>query len=260
MNSIPNWLKSDENYKAEKTNSAFLDKTLLEIGSKLNYFYSYTNNSLKPNSLIYLLFIFSTILTMSISKNMFYTYIILALLIIRLCLIDSNSLTYVMKTSFKAFIFSFIILLPSFFISKTNSFITISIKVFISVSLVCLFNRNYKTNEIISSFKMMHIPDVFIETLDMTFKYIVILSNSCKEILLALKCRLIGKSKNNAMTNIVSKTYLHAKKESDEMLDAMKCRGFIGEYYNHSKFSIRVYDILFILTIILEVIGLIYLK
>lgn len=261
MNEIPTWLKHNESYKAEKTNSAFLNRTLLEIGKALHRFHKVSNHKVKCEPIIFLLFIILTIVCMSICRNMLFTYILLALCIGYLCFLKNEDLSYVIHLSFRAFIISCIILLPSLFLTHGNTMLTVSIKVFISVTFIGFFNITYSTNEIISCFKMLHVPDIFIMTLDMTFKYIVILSETCSEILNALKVRLIGKFKKQDRTlmNVASMTYIKANQHYEEMNEAMKCRGFTGSYYNHLKFHLNKIDVMMIVLMIIEISLCIYL-
>lgn len=262
MENIPSWLTKEENYTAEKSNTSFLQKTLLQIGSTITRFQRVVFKKEKPEAIFFLVFVVVTILCMALSKNMFFTYVILACLIVRLCFLDENSLTYVMHYSIRAFVFSCFILLPALCMGNGKALLTVSMKVFISTSLLSLFHLLYSSNEIISCLKMIHIPDIFIFTLDTTFKYIVILSRSCEEILLALKCRIIGrrKEKGSMMTNVAGMTFIRSQQHSQQMYDAMKCRGFTGVYYNHMRMRVNRYDIFVLCLIILEIAAFIFLE
>lgn len=261
MSEIPTWLKQNESYKAEKTNSAFLDRTLLEIGKTLHRFHKVSNHKDKCEPLIFLLFTIITIICMSVCRNMLFTYILLGVVIIDLCFMKNDDLVYVIHLSLRAFIISCIILLPSIFLNNTNTVLTVSLKVFVSASLIGYFNIQYSTDEIISCFKMLHVPDIFIMTLDMAFKYIVILSETCSEILNALKVRLIGKfkKKDRTLMNVASMTYIKANQHYADMNEAMKCRGFTGSYYNHLRFHINKFDVVMIIIMIIEIMMCIYL-
>lgn len=251
---IPDWLQKDENYTADKSKTSFLSRTLLELVSAIGRFQKVSRYMKKPEALFFLVFVFVSVLLMSLSRNMLFTYILLAFVIIKLCISNEEELVYVMHYSIRAFLFSCLLLFPSLFLTHTKTMITVSLKVFISTSFVCMFNFMYSTNEIVSCLKMLHVPDIFIFTLDTTFKSIVSLSKSCEEILMALKCRMIGKRKKNdtSMTNIAGMVFVRAKNHSSEMYDAMKCRGFTGEYYNHMKFHINEYDWMMVLCVVAE--------
>lgn len=251
---IPEWLKKEENYSADKEKSTFLSRSILTIGAALTRFQKIRNDEEKPEAVVFLLFVILNILLMSLSRNMLFTYILLALLIIRMCMMKEKDLAYVIHYSVRAFLISCLLLCPSIFFSHGRTMLTVSIKVFVSTSSLCMFNLSYSTSEITSCFKALHVPDVFIFTMDTTFRYIVLLSRSCEEILNALKCRLIGKSKkrDTSVTNVAGMIYVRSVHHSEEMFDAMKCRGFTGEYYNHMKFHMHKYDWFCILIMIME--------
>lgn len=254
---LPEWLNKKEDYIPVKDSSIFIDRTLLNIGSSLKRFDYKTLVDNKINPSIFLLFIFITILTVSLSKSLLYVYLILSLLVIRLALYKVEVIANVLNKSFKALMVSMIILLPSLFMGYLNTFININIKVFISASLIALFNSIYLTSEISSAFRNYKVSNLFIYIIDMAIKYIVIFSRASEELLYSLKCRTIGKinKKENTVTNIVGNLFIKGRHESKEMLDAMKCRGFTGEYPKYKTKSLTIYDYLFIVLIILEIVA-----
>ena len=261
MTYIPDWLKKEENYKAEKSSSAFVDRTILEMVSKISRFQRVNHNKCTRNAFIDLLLIIETILCISLSSNMLFTYIILALLLVKLCMMNGEEMTNIIYGAFIASLICVVILLPSLLLGNTKTFIRITLKVFLSSSLVYYFNEEHTTNELVSCLKMLHIPDIIIFTLDMTFKYIVLLSKTSKEILTALKCRIIGKLKKNdrSMMNVGGMIFIRSMKYSEDMNDAMKCRGFNGVYYNHMHFRMNGMDYISVGIMVIEVIVFLFL-
>lgn len=256
MSEIPSFLKVKENYHAENSSTAFVDQTLLKMTSTIYHFQKVNVKKDKENAILYFIFTFLTVLLMSFSRNMLFTYILLAYLIIHLCFFNEKALSSVLHLSIRAFLFSCLILCPSVFLTNTKTMLTVSLKVFVSASMIGILNVNYSTNEIISMLKALHISDIFIYTLDTTFKYIVILSKTSEEILTSLKCRIIGKlkKKQESVSNIAGKTFVKATNASKEMMDAMICRGFNGEYYNHMKYQWNRYDTIRLTLLLVEVV------
>ncbi len=254
MNDIPDWLTKEEQYKAEKSSSAFVDRTILEVLASIQRFEKINTKRYKQNALIDLLFVIEMILCLSLSTNMLFTYVLLALLMVVLCMMNSVIMTRIVKGGMTAGIFCALVLIPTLFLGHYKTFIRITLKVLLSSSLIYIYNEYHTSNEIISCLKTLHIPDIFIMTLDMTFKYIVMLSKTCKEILIALKCRMIGKlpKKDRSMMNVGGMTFIRAMKYSEDMNDAMKCRGFNGIYYNHMKFQLKKVDYIVLIMMILE--------
>ncbi len=253
---LPSWLIEKENYEPIKDRSIFIDRTLLNIGSTLKRFDYKNVYNCKVNPSITLLFIFITILTISLTKSSLYLYTILAFIVIRLALFDSNIINNVLSKTIKGQIVSIIILLPSLFMGYASTFININLKVFISLTLISLFNSLYSTSQITTAFRSFKISNLFIYIIDITIKYIVLFSRTCIELLQCLKCRTIGKiaHKDKAMTNLAGNLFVKSQYESKEMLEAMKCRGFTGEYINTSPIAFTRYDFLFIVIILMELI------
>lgn len=251
---LPSWLSEKENYEPIKDRSIFIDRTLLNIGSTLKRFDYKNVYDTKTNPSIFLLFILITILTLSLSENSLYLYTILAFLIIRLALFNSEIISNVLSKTIKGLIVSIVILLPSLFMGYLNTFININLKVFISLTMISLFNCLYSTSQITTAFRSLKIANLFIYIIDITIKYIVLFSRTCSELLQCLKCRTIGKinRKDKAVGNIAGNLFIKSQHESKEMLEAMKCRGFNGEYPNSSSFVFSKYDFVFIVIIIME--------
>ena len=256
MREIPDWLTKEEKYEAEKSSSAFVDRTILELISSIQRFEKTNVKNQSHNALVDLFFVLETILCVSLSTNMLFTYLVLALFLVLLCMMKNEVMVRIVRGGVIATFFCALILLPTLLLGNSKTFIRITLKVLLSSSLIYTYNEYHTSNEIISCLKTLHVPDVFILTLDMTFKYIVMLSKICKEILIALKCRMIGRlpKKDRSMMNVRGMTFIRSMKYSEEMNDAMKCRGFNGTYYNHMKLHLDVIDYFMVGMMMLELI------
>ncbi len=261
MKDIPEWLTKEEHYEAEKSSSAFVDRTLLELISSIQRFEKSNVQNQTNNAFIDLIFVIETILCVSLSTNMLFTYVLLALFLILLCMMKSEVMVSIVRGGLVATAFCALILLPTLLLGNSKTFIRITLKVLLSSSLIYTYNEYHTSNEIISCLKALHVPDVFILTLDMTFKYIVMLSKISKEILISLKCRMIGKlpKKDRSMMNVGGMTFIRSMKYSEDMNDAMKCRGFNGTYYNHMKFHLMKMDYFMIGMMLVELIVFMFL-
>ncbi len=253
--SVPDWMKESENYQPVKDRSVFIDRTILNMGVALKRFNTKSSYQAKVNPSLILLLIFVTILTVSLSKTILYVYAILALLILRLALFEADIVSTILSNSLKALLFSCVILLPSLFMNGLYPFVFLIIKIFISVTCVSLFNTIYDTSSITSAFRNYKVSNLFIYILDITIKYIVLFSKISEEMLICLKCRVIGKlkQKDKALTSIVGNLFIKGKHESEEMLDAMKCRGFTGEYSSSTQNQFTLFDYLCMIVIVLEI-------
>lgn len=230
---LPDWLKEQEDYHAPSDHDGFLTNSILSLVSMLSSFRaktkSYGAQYPAPLKLIVCLVM---ILITSLAHNMIIVYTILAILLAHICFLKDELLVRTISTSFIAATISALILIPAIFLGSPQSMLTVSIKVFVSVGLIGVLAATTEWNAITSGLAAFHIPDVFIFTLDITLKYIVILGNISMDMLNALKLRSIGRnnSKAQSLSGVLGVTFLKSRQMSEEMLQAMQCRGFEGEY------------------------------
>ena len=235
---IPDWLKEREEYNAPQDRDSFLTRSILSLMSMLASFraktISYGSNYPAPLKLIVCL---AMILITSLARNMLIVYTILAVLLAHICFLKEELLVRTISASLAAALLSAVILIPAIFLGSPQSMLTVSIKVFVSVGLIGILSSTTEWNKLTAGLAAFHIPDVFIFTLDITLKYIVILGNISMDMLNALRLRSIGhnKTKAQSMSGILGVTFLKSRQMSEEMFQAMQCRGFEGEYRRNSN-------------------------
>jgi cobalt/nickel transport system permease protein len=98
--------------------------------------------------------------------------------------------------------------------------------------MVSIFNHTTQWNHITGALRKLHIPGIFIFTLDMTLKYIVLLGTFTGDILTALRLRSVGKNnkKYQSVGGVMGITFIRGAEMSQEMYEAMRCRGFTDDY------------------------------
>lgn len=232
MTNFPEWMKTEDNYKAVSDRDGFVGKSVLSVMGTLRLLRSsktsYGRLGKAFPAPLKLVICLALILCCSISQNMFVTYSILATVLIHVCLLNSESLKKTVSTALLAAFISALILLPAVFLGSPQSMLTVSTKVFTSVSLIGILASTTEWNKLTSGLAAFHIPEIFIFTLDITLKYIVILGDIALDMLNALKLRSVGinKSKSSSLSGILVVTFLKSRQMADEMYDAMTCRGY----------------------------------
>jgi cobalt/nickel transport system permease protein len=85
--------------------------------------------------------------------------------------------------------------------------------------------------------------------MDITIRYIYILSDEALDMLYALKARTIGKSfkKYSSLSSILGSLFIKSKELGDETYAAMECRGFTGEYRTKVDMKLKGVDYVYIL-------------
>ena len=244
-------MQTTEDYKPRNDREGFITRSLLSVMSVLSKFRMNGESAccdiLSPSAPVKLFMAILMIVLASCSRNMFFTYCLLAILLIHICILDSKQLLKVFTASISASVLSALILLPAVFIGSPHTMLTVSIKVFLSVGLLALMAASTPWNKITEGMRFYHVPDIMIFTFDITLKYILILGDICAGMLNALKLRSVGKNvtKKDALSGILGITFLRSHHMSEEMCGAMACRGFEGEYRKSHKYALKKTDLLF---------------
>lgn len=165
--------------------------------------------------------------------------------------IEGVPLIYIYKSlEFKFLIFS----LPHQLYFSLNGILAIlkmSLRIGTSISFCYLLIITTRWSHISKAFSALKIPKLFILILSMTYRYIFVLSCIAENMMEARTLRTIGalKNKKNRLFVAHSIAFLFIKSSflSEEVFDAMRCRGFTGDvvYLDHLK--LRNVDYLFII-------------
>ena len=258
-NKIPEWLITQEDYHPSKDHDSFIEKStlcLLEVLSKIKTQNTYNEKYSELTSLK-LIFTFLLIILTSCSKNFFFVLLIISGILVRLCFLKGDKLLKIFKLQLCALSISALVLSPSAILmhNYSNFFFIIS-KIYISTTLMIIFSMTTQWNSLSSSLKKLKVSDTFIFIFDLTLKYIILLGNLSLNMLTALKLRSIGVNnhKQRAISSILGTTFIKSTEMAEEMLYAMECRGFTGEYKIHSP---KIYKPIFTRYLIYSLIAII---
>jgi cobalt/nickel transport system permease protein len=94
---------------------------------------------------------------------------------------------------------AFVLFLPAMIMNPSGipNNLHLVLKVFFSLEMVRIFNHTTQWNHITAALRKLHIPGLFIFTLDMTLKYVVLLGTLIVDLLTALRFRSVGKNNKN---------------------------------------------------------------
>ena len=133
-------------------------------------------------------------------------------------------------------------------ITKTgvNTVLFLLLRVSTSVSLTLLLILTTPWNTVLSALGVLHIPDVFILILGMTYRYIYLLLHIANDMFLSRKSRVVGRlstAENQKMLAAVSATLLSKSLNmSSEVYLAMQSRGFRGTVVTLKPFQMHSKD------------------
>ena len=127
-----------------------------------------------------------------------------------------------------------------------NTVLFLLLRVSTSVSLTLLLILTTPWNTVLSALSVLHLPDVFILVLGMTYRYIYLLLHLANDMFLSRKSRVVGylsTSDNQHVLAAISATLLGKSLDmSSEVYLAMVSRGFRGSIITLKPFKMRAKD------------------
>ena len=264
-NVIPDWMIKEENYIPQNDRDTFVDKSILSLLSVLSRIRTQSRSKLtnyQINAVFKVACTFLLLVMLSVSKSPAFVIIIVVYLLAALSLMDAKAIVQVLKVSLLMALFTFVILLPAAYWGNSYSSITITSKVFASVTAVNILSHSTKWSSVTSALKRFFVPDIFILVLDITIKYIVMLGDFALSMLYALKLRSVGRnrSKYTSLSGIAGTMFISSKKMAEDMYAAMECRGFTGEYHVHNHLKCTIADVIYIMANITIFIAFLYFR
>lgn len=141
-----------------------------------------------------LLFAVFCILLCALSQNAVFTVTVLAVLFARTALLPADRIRRVLRLPLIAALFTALIMIPAAVTGYPSTLGTVTMKVFESVFLLSLLNESVSWKELTGSFSSLHLPGVFVYTLDSTIRYLVILGRFCTRLSEAVWLRTFRKT------------------------------------------------------------------
>jgi cobalt/nickel transport system permease protein len=233
---MPEWMKKADCYVPPKDGGTFAVKTIKSLSgvmSRLKVQQGHEKKHALP-ALVKFLLLVAAIVVLSVSQSRLVLLAFAAILQAYLCTWPANNILSIYKASLAAALLAFVLFLPAMLLHPEgiSNNLTIVLKVFLSLEMVSIFNHTTQWNHITGALRKLHIPGIFIFTLDITLKYTVLLGTFIGDILTSLQLRSIGKNnkKYQSVGGVMGVTFIRGAEMSQEMYEAMRCRGFTDDY------------------------------
>ena len=233
---LPNWMKETDNYIPAQDGGRFVVESMKSIGksmSQIKIQKGHEKGRALP-SLLKLCLMIVAILVISVTKNPLIAMAYAAFILLYLCTWPGKDILNVFKAGIIAAVLAVIILLPAAIINKEliGNELFIVAKVFLSVITVSIFNHTTQWNHVTGALRKLHVPGIFIFTLDITLKYIVVLGNLINDLLTSMQLRSVGKNnkKYDSVGGVMGVTFIRGVEMNKQMYEAMQCRGFTDDY------------------------------
>jgi cobalt/nickel transport system permease protein len=243
---LPDWLVDPPRYDPPRDRDAFVTRSALSIASVLGRFRLDDGHPspLSPSAPAKLILGLACILLTSLSRNYFFVLVMLALVLVRACLLPSRKLARVASVAGAAAALTALVMLPAILLGQSHSALLVGTKVLVSVSIAMIVALTTPFNEITGALRAFRVPNLFILTIDMALKNIVSLGRIALEVLTSLRLRSVGRNRDKGASigGTAGVVLLKSKEAAEVTYASMECRGFEGEYVSGGRGQWRARD------------------
>ena len=254
--SLPSWLVQPEAYEPAADRDGFVQKSLLSLTGVLSRLRmddgQSTSLSLSPSAPVKLACGLAVILMTSLSSNFAFTLVVLAGVLPRTAALPPKALRRVVGVSFTAAGVSALVMVPAMLLGQSQSALLIGTKVLVCVGTAMVVALSTPVHEVTGALRAFHVSNLVIMTFELALKSIVTLGKVATEVLCALDLRSVGKnrSKGTSMGGVGGVTFLKANEAARTTADAMRCRGFEGEYQAAPRGTHKPIDVAWLLALV----------
>ena len=234
---LPEWMRETDHYDVPpKDGGTFVIKTIQTIGKIMSRLKIQAGHEKKRHfpAMVKLFAMVLLIIVTSVCQDRVVLLAIAAVLLGYLCTWPAKGLWGVLKPPVAAAALTFVLLIPAMLMNPagiSNNLVVVG-KVFLCVTMVTIFNHTTQWNHVTLALRKLHVPGVFVFTLDITLKYIVLLGNLMQDLLTSMQLRAIGKhdKKYSSIGGVMGVTFIRGTEMNEQMYEAMRCRGFTDDY------------------------------
>jgi len=252
MKPVPDWMTQQEPYTPPAGKDRFLDKSIrgfLSLLSRIRQQGQHEHDLLWVSPFFKLLGVVLWIVLVSASRSFTFVYAMLAFVAVLLALLPGTDIRRILKLAIPIPLLTYLILVPSALTGNRYAITMIPLKVLISLTAVGILSASTRWDHLISALRRLRIPSLLVFTFDIMVKYLIILGEHALTLLYALKLRSVGTNhkKYGSLAGVGGMLFLKSSELSKEMVFAMECRGFDGEYPVTDRFRFTWKDALFLL-------------
>ena len=233
---VPDWMKAQDDYVPPKKGGTFAVKTIAAVAEMTGRlrFQQGKERKYAPPALLKLLLVLAAIICLSLSRQPLVLLAFTAAFLVCLCILPPPDILSILKASLAAALFTGLLLVPAMIMDPAGACNHGKLigKVFLSVGLVSILNHTTQWNHITGALRKLHVPGIFIFTIDITLKYIMILGRFIQDLLTSYQLRAVGgdRKADKSAGGIMGTAFLRGTEMSRDLYDAMVCRGFTDDY------------------------------
>ena len=230
---LPEWAQREENYNPGRDRDYFISRSLLRLVSILKALRQQHGPSrwavgAGPALVTTLMMILLVVLC----RTMAFLWAVLAGELVLLAFHPGRQLRTTLAAAMAASAVCAVIVAPAFFLGNGQHVYLLPCKTCLTVLGLMLLQQNVSWHKLTAALRAFHVPSLIIFILDTTLRYIAILGQESAELLTALKLRSVGKNpdKKAALSGVAGIMLQKSQRLSQDLYEAMRCRGFTGEY------------------------------
>ena len=211
---------------------------------------------------VLLLSAFLCVILCSVSTNPWFVSCILAALLLSVSFMKAGQIISVLKPTLIAVAFAALITLPAAFMGSPKTVSTVTMKTAESVMLVAIVSERMGWKGMTRAAASLHLPDLFIMTLDTTVRYLHILGRFAARMAEAVSLRQVGEKNWKTAGNggILGTTFMKSQRQAQMNAEAMACRCFDGTYKSLYRHHWNMTDMLVLAADAVLVVFFIYLQ
>lgn len=260
---LPPFLQKNECNDFEfKKSSMFLGKNLNTLSKMLDKIRFTRNEASEKNSpYIRLLEFMILTIVISLSKNLIFLWITSLFFLSKLALFKGSTIISVVKRLFILCLLSFVFILPGVIFANNVNPSLFLFRVGVNLLNLSIFSAATPFPSLVKALRQLEMPILFVQTMDICYKYIYVLGNVTVSIIEAVKLRCIGMKEDKRLVGaIIGQLYLSTDRYTRELYEAMVLRGYNLNNLRKKRLSFNRYDLLSVLRTVVLLMIFIVLK
>ena len=243
---LPSWLAEPEGYEPARDRDAFIGKSMLSVAGVLTRLRVDDGREapFSPSPAFKLVLGLACILMTSLAQNFVFVLLMLALVLVRACILPSSALRRVAGVSAGAAGVSLLVMLPAILLGQGQAPLLVGTKVLTTTAIALEVALTTPAHEMMRALSAFRVSEVVTLTLGLTLKYIVVLGTVALEMLEALRLRSVGRNadKRASVGGVGGMLFLKSREAAEDVAAAMRCRGFDGRMAAPARGGLRAQD------------------
>ena len=260
---LPDWMDQKQTVQPGRSRQGFLTSSALKF-CRLFERISLNGKTYRPHAHagVKLLSAVVMIVLMALSRHSAFLLCAAAPFLLYLSMQDIAVLRKTMETACGAALLTMVMMLPALFLSGSTAFLTVSVKVFLSVAMLSYVSLTSPWNALTASLRRVHLPAEAVFILDLTLRYIQLLGRTAAEMLAAVQLRSVGRrqGRQNSFGGILGTLFLKSETYARFTQEAMACRLFDGDIPVGKRQKLNRWDALLLAVLVMYIILDVYLS